>query len=94
MELVYQYMAILFNFSPISNHLHPLQATQFVVDEGDNGKCRLERFESVLLVDQITVIENKRFANICAQFKQIWVILSHLKLWVAVARHNFMWVKI
>ena len=25
--------------------------------------------------------------------KQIWVIFIHLKLWVAVARHNFKWVK-
>ena len=38
MELVYQYMVIFFNFSPTSNHLHPL-----VVDEDDNDKFRLER---------------------------------------------------
>ena len=25
--------------------------------------------------------------------KQIWVFLTHLKLWVAVLRHNFKWVK-
>ena len=25
---------------------------------------------------------------------QILVIFTHLKLWVAVARHNFKWVKI
>ena len=31
----------------------------------------------------------KLFANICAWSKQIWVIFSPLKLWVAVARHNF-----
>ena len=42
-------MAILFNFSPTSNHLHPLQAkncdgnSRLVVDEDDNGKLRLER---------------------------------------------------
>ena len=30
----------------------------------------------------------------CAQIKQIWVIFSHLKLCVAVARHDFRWVEI
>ena len=29
-----------------------------------------------------------------SQIKQISVIFTHLKLWVAVARHNFKWVKI
>ena len=49
MKLFYQYMAIFFNFSPKSNHLHPLQVencdsnSQLVVDEDDNGKFRLER---------------------------------------------------
>ena len=49
MKLVYQYMAIFFNFSPTSNHLHPLQVknchsnSRLVVDEDDNGKFRLER---------------------------------------------------
>ena len=48
------------------------------------------RFQSVLLVDQITVIGNEMgvwtssFENICAQIKQILVIFIHLKLWVAV----------
>ena len=27
-------------------------------------------------------------------FCQIWIILTHLKLWIASARHNFKWVKI
>ena len=31
---------------------------------------------------------------ICAQIKKRPVIFSHLKLWVAVARHNFKWVTI
>ena len=49
MKLVYQYMAIFFNFSPTLNHLHPLQAencdsnSRLVVDEDENGKLRLER---------------------------------------------------
>ena len=48
-KLVYQYMAIFFNFPPTSNHLHTLQVENFdsnsrlVVDEDDNGKFRLER---------------------------------------------------
>ena len=42
-KLVYQCMAIFFNFSPTSNHLHPLQVencdsnSRLVVDEYDNG---------------------------------------------------------
>ena len=45
----YQYMTIFFNFSPTSNHLHPLQVencdsdSRLVVDEDDNCKFRLER---------------------------------------------------
>ena len=53
MKLVYQYMAIFFNFPPTSNHLHPLQVencdsnSRLVVDEYDNGKVRLERVKHV-----------------------------------------------
>ena len=53
MKLVYQYMAILFNFSPTSSHRHPLQVENYdsnsrlVVDEDDNGKFRLERVKSL-----------------------------------------------
>ena len=28
-----------------------------------------------------------------SQIEQVWVIFTHLKLWVAVATHNFKWVK-
>ena len=35
-----------------------------------------------------------RFANVWSQLEQIWVIFTHLKLWIAVARHNFKRVKI
>ena len=51
MKLVYQYMAIFFNFSPTSNHLHPIQSgncdsnSRLVVDEDDNRKFRLQRVE-------------------------------------------------
>ena len=44
----YQYMVVFFNFSPTSNHLHPLQVencdsnSRLVVDDDDNGKCRYE----------------------------------------------------
>ena len=42
-------MAISFNFSPTSNHIHPFQGencdsnSRLVVDEDDNGKFRIER---------------------------------------------------
>ena len=47
MKLFYQYMAIFFNFSPTSNHIHPLQVENcdsnsgLVVDEDDNVKSGL-----------------------------------------------------
>ena len=49
MTLSYQYMVIFFTFSPISNHLHPLQVKNYdsnlrlVVDEDDNGKFKPKR---------------------------------------------------
>ena len=42
MKLVYQYMAIFFTFSPTSNHRHPLQVENCVVDEDDNVKSGLK----------------------------------------------------
>ena len=48
-KLVYQYVAIFFNFSLTSNHFHPLQVancdsnSRLVVDKDDYGKLRLER---------------------------------------------------
>ena len=33
-------------------------------------------------------------SKVWAQIKQIELIFTHLKLWVAVARHNLKWVKI
>ena len=47
-------MAIFFNFSPTSNHLHPLQVgncdsySRLVVDEDDNGKFRRERVNQII----------------------------------------------
>ena len=47
-KLVYQYMAIFFNFSPTSNHLHSLQVvncesnSRLVVDEDGNVKSGLK----------------------------------------------------
>ena len=49
MKLFYQYMAIFFDISSTSNHLHPLQVencdsnSRLVVDEDDIGNFRLER---------------------------------------------------
>ena len=52
------------------------------------------RFLSVLLADQITVIwnesvfEHQDLQMFLCEIKQIWVISTHLKLWVAVAKVN------
>ena len=54
MKLVYQYMGFCFNFSPTSNHLHPLQDencdsnSRLVENEDDNGKLRLAKVNSHL----------------------------------------------
>ena len=34
------------------------------------------------------------FVSTLIKKKDIYVIFSHLKLWIAVARHNFMWGKV
>ena len=34
------------------------------------------------------------FENSWPPLCQIWIIFTHLKLWIASARHNFKWVKI
>ena len=53
MKLVYQYMAVLSNFSLTSNHLHPLQVehcdsnSRLVVDEDDKGQFRDERVKGL-----------------------------------------------
>ena len=35
-----------------------------------------------------------RFEKSWPAFCRIWIIFTHLKLWIASARHNFKWVKI
>ena len=60
--LTYKYMAISFNFSPTSGHLHPLQVencdsnSRLVVDEDDNGKFRLERVNAMTLICAKTML--------------------------------------
>ena len=59
MKLVYQYIAIIFNLSPTSNHLHPLQVencdsnSRLVVDEDDNGLFRLQRVKHMVELNLI-----------------------------------------
>ena len=56
MKLVYQHMVIFFNFLTTSNQLHPLQFehcdsnSRLVADEDDNGKFRLERVKTPLIL--------------------------------------------
>ena len=38
--------------------------------------------------------QSARFKNSWPPFCQIWIIFTHLKLWIASARHYFKWVKI
>ena len=54
MKLVYQYMAIFFNFYPIPSHLNQLQVenrdsnSRLVVDEDDNVKSGLKGLKQFL----------------------------------------------
>ena len=56
LKLIYQCMAIFFNFSPTSSHFHPLQVKNcdsnswLVGDEDDNGKISLERVELLIII--------------------------------------------
>ena len=67
-NLVHQYMAIFFNFSLTSSHLHPLQVencgsnSRLVVDEDDHGKLGIERVN--LLVKYCCVALHGRCAII------------------------------
>ena len=59
-KLVYQYMAIFFNFSPTSNHLHPLQvenceSNSRLVDDDDNVKSGLKGLSSISADQRITM---------------------------------------
>ena len=38
--------------------------------------------------------ETSIFAIVWSQIRQLQLIFTHLKLWVAVAKHNFTWVHI
>ena len=38
--------------------------------------------------------QSARFEKSWPPFCQIWIIFTHLKLWIASARHNCKWVKI
>ena len=68
MKLVYQYIAIFFNFSTTSNHLHPLQVencdsnSRLVVDEDDNGKFRIERVKLEYKIAKI-IMSNTHFIH-------------------------------
>ena len=37
--------------------------------------------------------KSERFLNRLPSFSQIWIIFTHLKLWITSAKHNFKWVK-
>ena len=79
MTLAYQYMAVFFNFSPTSSHLHPLQVencdsnSQLVVDEDDNGKFRLEWVKHYMLMTNDGTNQKKDLGS----FKLIYYIFTH-----------------
>ena len=72
MKLVYQCIAIFFNFYTTSNHLHSLQVencdsnSRLVVDEDDNGKFRTERVNRNI----ITIL----FIYLCTAIRSAYVV--------------------
>ena len=56
MKQVYKFMSIFFNFTPTSNHLHPLQDencdshSRLVVTEDDNVKSGLKGLMLILVI--------------------------------------------
>ena len=77
-KLFYQYMAIFFNFSPSSNHLHPLQGencdsnSRLVVEEDDNGKFRLGRVKEPGISD-VLLHCGAIFSNLLAEIHTLIV---------------------
>ena len=78
MKLVYQYMAIFFNFQTTSNHLHPLQVencdsnSRLVVDEDDTGKFRLERVKASTNAGTPWRWSKKLSTTVMAMLLQCW----------------------
>ena len=81
-KLAYQYIAIFFNFSTTSNHLHPLQvencdsSSRLVLDEDANVKFRLERGETIRTVqdtctDTVKYVMNRQCVFMLAK----WMII-------------------
>ena len=79
MKLVYQHMAVFFNLSPISDHLHPLQVencdsnSRLVVDDDDNSKFRDERVKCMF----------------CLKYnKYILIMLNEVSMKVSLKEHG------
>ena len=92
MKLVYQYMAIFFNFQTTSNN-----NSRLVVDEDDNSKFRLERVNQqaitmiTIQIDQMSTIKygcivRWLVANIKWKIQnQVRITLQILRLWLFFA---------
>ena len=69
MKLVYQYVAIFFNFWTTSSYLRPLQVencdsnSRLVVDEDDYGKFRIERVKTSAMTHRSQVRTKKSMAK-------------------------------
>ena len=80
LKLIYQYMAIFFNFLPTSSHLHSLQVENcdsnswLVVDEDDNGKFRLERVK--ILCPNFNILHLRSFLQLLQKVQVYWVFFG------------------
>ena len=74
-------MAIFFNFSPTSTHLHPLQVencdsnSRLVVGEDDNGKFRLERVNKLRHFERMG---NTFYYAISYEYYKIYIIIIYI----------------
>ena len=84
MKLVHQYMVIFFNFSPTSNHLHPLQVencdsnSRLVVDEDDNVNSGLKGLKG-LAKPTTWINQNKTLSGALFSHSILTFIIKMLK---------------
>ena len=82
MKLVYQYMAIFFNFKTTSNHLYPLQVdncdsnSRLVVDKDENGKSRPERVNRHCLRFGAASISPSQQPTKSEKFNHFWSVIG------------------
>ena len=56
--------------------------------------CTLLELTPFHILNMLKIKFEKKIWKELTSIFQIWIIFTHLKLWIASARHNFKWVKL